>query len=102
MMTLFPTLIKPHLLIKRYRLSDPLSNTSTLTLLALPYVSFLYVRLQRKAGTDKGTAKPKPPKGSKKLDSLAAPGSESKRPKRPTKSVNENLEPTFTASLDPA
>ncbi|KAD6119634.1 hypothetical protein E3N88_10905 [Mikania micrantha] len=64
----------------------------------------------------KATANPRPPKGLKKLDSLAAPSSEfndgvqygdiqqqkPKRPKRPTKSVNENIEPAFTASLDPA
>ncbi|KAI3760684.1 hypothetical protein L1987_51082 [Smallanthus sonchifolius] len=70
---------------------------------------------ERKASTDKSTAKPRLPKASKKRDSLAAPGSESndgvlysdmqqqrpKRPKRPTKSLNENLEPAFTASLDP-
>ncbi|KAK9065708.1 hypothetical protein SSX86_015109 [Deinandra increscens subsp. villosa] len=50
----------------------------------------------------KGAANPRPSNGSKKLDSLAAASSEPKRPKRPTKSVNENLEPAFTASQDPA
>ncbi|KAJ0699931.1 putative DNA helicase chromatin remodeling SNF2 family [Helianthus annuus] len=71
---------------------------------------------KRKVTADKGTAKPRPPKGSRKPDSMAAPGSEfndgvpysdiqeqrPKRPKRPTKSVNENFELAFTTSLDPA
>ncbi|XP_071737614.1 chromatin-remodeling ATPase INO80-like [Rutidosis leptorrhynchoides] len=46
--------------------------------------------------------KPRPQKGSKNVDSLAASGTElddrPKRAKRPTKSVNENLEPAVTAS----
>ncbi|PWA98266.1 INO80-like protein [Artemisia annua] len=60
------------------------------------------VNKKRKAATDKAPPKPRPPKGSK--DSLATPGSEShdtqqqipKRSKRPTKSVNEHLEPAST------
>lgn len=74
--------------------------------------------LQRKANIDKGAPKPRPQKGPKNLDSSASnmtvSGSElddrlsyadthqnvvpQQRTKRPTKSVNENLEPAFTAS----
>nr|XP_043609117.1 chromatin-remodeling ATPase INO80 [Erigeron canadensis] len=73
---------------------------------------------KRKANTDKGTAKSRPQKTPKNLDSLASntavSGSElddqlplsdmdqklPQRTKRPTKSVNENLEPAFTASTN--
>ncbi|XP_071720212.1 chromatin-remodeling ATPase INO80-like [Rutidosis leptorrhynchoides] len=76
---------------------------------------------KRKATTDKGATKPRPQKGPKNTDSLASnsttvSGSSEfddrlqhvdthqnviilqQRNKRPTKSVNENLEPAFTAS----
>ncbi|XP_024964126.1 DNA helicase INO80 isoform X2 [Cynara cardunculus var. scolymus] len=72
---------------------------------------------KRKTSSEKGTPKPRPQKAPKKLDSLASntivSGSESddrlphanmhqqtpQRTKRPTKSINENLEPVFSAPV---
>lgn len=73
------------------------------TFLAYYHIS-LFPNLQRKA-TDKGTAKPRPQKGNSASNKTVS-GSElddpiPQRTKRPTKSVNENLEPAFTATVVP-